>query len=57
MFVPGKSFHPNLMFVGKAMSLPKSGALIGDSLSYALALLTSLKLGWISFLGSNDPAY
>ncbi len=26
MFVPGRPFQPNLMFVGKARSLPKSGA-------------------------------
>ncbi len=25
MFVPGKPFHPSLMFVGKASSLPESG--------------------------------
>ncbi len=27
MFVPGKPFQPSLVFVGKARSLPKSGAL------------------------------
>ncbi len=26
MFVPGKLFQPNLMFVGKARGLPKSGS-------------------------------
>ncbi len=31
MFVPGKPFQPNLLFVGKAKSLPYSGSSIGQA--------------------------
>jgi hypothetical protein len=37
------------MFVGKAMSLPKSG-------KATLALLANIRLGWKGFHGANTPS-
>jgi hypothetical protein len=48
MFVPGRPFEPSLMFVGKAKSLPLSGAL-----GKIPELLANIRLGWKGLLGTN----
>jgi hypothetical protein len=45
------------MIVGKARSLPKSGAMKIDSLGKDLALLANIRLAWKGLLGANTQAY
>jgi hypothetical protein len=52
VFVP---FQPCLMFVGKARSLPQSGALKGASLT--LLPYPHIRLGWKGLPGTNTVAY
>jgi hypothetical protein len=58
VFVPGKPFQPNLMFVGEARSLPKSGASeralhSGRPRPY----IANIRLGWKGLPGTNTLAY
>ncbi len=47
MFVTGRSFQPNLMFEGKARSLPR----------WDLPILTNIRPGWKGLPGTNTLAY
>jgi hypothetical protein len=47
MFVTGRPFQPNLMFEGKARSLPR----------WDLPILTNIRLGWKGLQRTNTLAY
>ncbi len=53
MFVPGRPFQPNLMFVCKVRSLPKTAAPERYFSQEAPALLASIRLGWKCLPGTN----
>ncbi len=53
MFVFDKQFKPSVIFVGKANSLPKSGA---TERSFAWDAVSS-RLGWKGFPWTNTLAY
>ncbi len=48
-----KPSHSNLLFVGKARSLPKCGA---PERSFTPVSLTNIRLGWKSLPGTNTLA-
>jgi hypothetical protein len=45
------------MFEGKAMAYPRVEHLKGALLTYSLALLANIRLGWRGFTGTNTLAY
>jgi hypothetical protein len=53
VFVPGKSFQPSLMFVGKARAYPSEVPFRCPTLGLALALPTNIRLGWKGLPGTN----
>ncbi len=58
MFVPGKPFHPNLMFVGKAESLTQVEQLsVYPLLGKLLAFLAIIRLRLKNLQGPNSLAY
>jgi hypothetical protein len=57
VFVPGKRFHPSLMFAGKAGVNQSQAPFRFPLLGRLRALLANIRLGWISFPWTNSPAY
>jgi hypothetical protein len=53
VFVPGKPFQPCLMFVGKVMSLPKSGVPERCFTQVGSALPANIRLVLKGLLGTN----
>ncbi len=57
MFVPGKSFHPSLMFLGKARSLPEYAASERCVNLTGSGPIAKIRLGWKGLPGTNILAY
>jgi len=57
VFVPGKPFQPSLMLVGKAMSLPQSGAAVRGFTWVGTVLTRKHKSRLESFPRTNSLSY
>ncbi len=57
VFDPGQFFQPGLIFVGKASSVLKSGALKRCCTQVSLVLMTNIRLGWKGLPWTNTLAY
>ncbi len=57
MLVPGKPFQPDLIFVGKDRNLLKSEAPERCFTYTGYGLTRNLRVGWISWSGTNTLAY
>ncbi len=57
MFVPGKPFKPNLMFVSKAGNYLSEAPFKCYTLGSAPCLTQNIRLGWKILPGKNTRAY